>query len=92
MDDLQKHINESLKDENFKKVWQESEELHQVAKQLISLRLERKLTQKELAEKIGTSQSAIARIENGEQNLSIQTLAKIAHALEAELNIRLSTH
>lgn len=92
MDDLQKHIKENLSDAEFNKLWQESEELFQVAKQLISLRLKRGLTQKELADKIGTSQSVIARIENGEQNLSLKTLTKIAYALEAELNISLSAH
>jgi UDP-N-acetylglucosamine 1-carboxyvinyltransferase len=49
------------------------------------LREERFLTQKELAEKIGTTQSAIARIENGEQNISTKLLTKISKALKREV-------
>lgn len=43
------------------------------------------LTQTQLAERLGTSQSAIARIEQGSQNLSVDMLARINEALEADL-------
>ena len=42
------------------------------------------MTQSELAELLGTSQSAVARIEQGRQNLSLDTLAKIGDALDSE--------
>lgn len=50
-----------------------------------SLRNEQNITQEEFAEKIGTTQSAIARIENGEQNLSTETLSKISAALNRDV-------
>ncbi|WP_108719114.1 UDP-N-acetylglucosamine 1-carboxyvinyltransferase [Miniimonas sp. S16] len=43
------------------------------------------LTQAQLAERLSTSQSAIARIEQGSQNLSVDMLARINAALEADL-------
>ncbi|TDE93930.1 UDP-N-acetylglucosamine 1-carboxyvinyltransferase [Occultella glacieicola] len=43
------------------------------------------LTQSQLAERLNTSQSAIARIEQGSQNLSVELLARINRALEADL-------
>lgn len=43
------------------------------------------MTQAELAKKTGTTQSVIARIEKGEQNLSALTLAKIGEALDREI-------
>ena len=43
------------------------------------------LTQTQLAEHLATSQSAIARIENGSQNLSVEMLSRINSALEADL-------
>lgn len=43
------------------------------------------MTQSDLAKKIGTTQSVIARIEKGEQNLSALTLAKIGEALDREI-------
>jgi UDP-N-acetylglucosamine 1-carboxyvinyltransferase len=42
-------------------------------------------TQAHLAEKIGTSQSAVNRIEKGGQNLSLETLRRISEALDQEL-------
>ncbi len=43
------------------------------------------LTQKELAERMGTTQSAVARIEAGDQNVSATTLSKMNHALGINL-------
>ena len=48
-------------------------------------RLERGLTQSALAESLGTSQSAVARIEQGRQNLSMEMLMKISTALDSEI-------
>ncbi len=45
------------------------------------LREERGLTQAELADSLGSSQSAIARMEKGEQNLTIAQLAKVSELL-----------
>lgn len=43
------------------------------------------LTQTEFAQKLGTSQSAVARIEKGEQNLTLKEINKIANVLESKL-------
>ena len=48
-------------------------------------RKHRGLTQQQLAETLGTSQSAINRIERGHQNLSLQMLARIGAALDSEI-------
>lgn len=45
------------------------------------------LTQKELAERIGVSKTIITNYEAGRQNLTIDTLQKVADALGAELKI-----
>ncbi|HST47493.1 UDP-N-acetylglucosamine 1-carboxyvinyltransferase [Jatrophihabitans sp.] len=42
-------------------------------------------TQAQLAESLGTSQSAINRIEQGNQNLSLELLTRISEALESEI-------
>lgn len=49
------------------------------------MREDRKMTQSTLAEMIGTTQSVVARIEKGEQNLSTETLSKISTALDKEI-------
>lgn len=89
MDDLQKHINQSLKDPAFANIWSGSEVTYELTRQIIALRIQRGLTQKEVAQRAGTTQSVIARIENGEQNISIKTLSKLANALKANIRIDL---
>jgi len=42
------------------------------------------MTQSDLAEKLSTSQSAVARIEQGKQNLSLEMLARIGASLDSE--------
>src|SRR6476620_5502565 len=48
-------------------------------------RKHRGLTQTQLADLLGTSQSAINRIEKGHQNLSLEMLARIGAALDSEI-------
>jgi len=43
------------------------------------------MTQAVLADRLGTSQGAIGRIESGNQNLSLDTINRIAEALESQL-------
>ncbi len=49
------------------------------------LRIERGLTQAELAKRLSTSQSAINRIEKGKQNLSLETLTRLSEALNKQI-------
>ena len=46
-----------------------------------AIRVERNLSQKELAEKTGLSQVNVSRYEKGQRKLEIQTAARIAEAL-----------
>ena len=48
-------------------------------------RRHRGLTQQQLADRLGTSQSAIARIEQGGQNLTLELLGRLSTALQSEL-------
>lgn len=52
-----------------------------IGKLIYDTRKERGLTQAEFARKLGTSQSAVNRIENGKQNLTLDTLAHIGEVL-----------
>jgi transcriptional regulator with XRE-family HTH domain len=61
----------------------------EIAGQLVEQRRRRELSQQELAELVGTTQSAIARIERGERPPKFDTLLRIANALDCELEIRL---
>lgn len=48
------------------------------------------LTQAGLAERIGTTQAAVAQIERGHTSVSIEMLAKIADALETQPSLMLT--
>ncbi len=56
-----------------------------IGKLISALRLERGITQEQFAVKLGTTQSAVARIERGEQNLSTEMLSKISEALNRDI-------
>lgn len=60
-----------------------------IISQLISARLEKGLSQEQLAKLIGTQRSNICRIESGSQNLSIDMLVKICSALGKDINLSL---
>ncbi|HED08875.1 MAG TPA: XRE family transcriptional regulator [Ignavibacteria bacterium] len=76
--DSKKALNKRLKNDDFKSEYEGFQEEFELAKQVINLRIKAKLTQKELAEKAGTSQPAIARLESGNyKNLSLSFLRRI---------------
>jgi transcriptional regulator with XRE-family HTH domain len=60
-----------------------------IAQQVAQQRKARGLSQKELAELTGTTQSAIARLESGGRPPRIDTLLRIAEALDCELAVDL---
>ncbi len=63
-----------------------------IAEAVIKKRIEQGLSQSELAEKIGTKQSAISRLESGNYNPSIKLLEKVAKALNLKLSIHFTTN
>lgn len=60
-----------------------------IARQVTERRLAWDLSQKELADLCGTTQSAIARLEAGRRPPRIDTLERVAQALDCELKVEL---
>lgn len=58
---------------------------YQMIEAVIAARVAKGLTQKQLAEMIGTKQSSVSRLENGTGNPSLAFLQKVAEALGLEL-------
>ena len=75
----------SLRDPEVRAAYEALEPAYQVA----CLRIERGLTQEELAHKARMRQPNIARLESGRITPSLDTLRRIAEALDAELVVRL---
>lgn len=59
--------------------------LNKVGSLIQETRQAREMTQTELAEAVGTSQSAINRIEKGGQNLSLEMVARISEVLSSQI-------
>ncbi len=58
-----------------------------LAEKLVTIRYLDDLSQEELARKVGTTQSVIARLESGRHTPSIRFLKNLAEALEMDLSI-----
>lgn len=56
-----------------------------IGRLIYQIRQERGLTQAAFAKKLGTSQSAVNRIEHGKQNLSLDTLGRISDVLDKQI-------
>ena len=77
------------RDPDLKKAYDALELEFSIIEQVIRKRLEKGLSQKQLAEKVGTKQSAISRLEGGNSNPSVAFLEKISKALGGKLQISL---
>lgn len=81
-------IAKKLSDPDFRESFEVEYEKLSVGEQIAKLRISAKLTQEELAQKIGTTASAISRYENADYDrYEIQTLRKIAEACGAKVKI-----
>jgi transcriptional regulator with XRE-family HTH domain len=58
--------------------------VHLVARRIAELRAARGLTQEDVAARLGTATKNYQRIESGQQNLTIRTLARLAAVFEVE--------
>ncbi len=77
------------KDPAFRESYEALEGEFALAAQVIEARARAGLTQEELAKRMGTSQSAVARLESGKARPSVATLEKLAKATGSKLRIAL---
>lgn len=85
--DFQEYLAEKLKNPKFKKYYDEYGKQLEIACQILQLRKQKRISQAELARKIGTKQSNVARMESGQQNFTTDTLQKIAEVFNRDLKI-----
>lgn len=86
--DFDEFFKESLKDPEIKEEYDRLQPEFAVINAIIEARRKKDVTQEELAEKIGTKQSVISRLESGRANPSVGFLKKLAQALNTNLEIR----
>lgn len=90
MDDFTQHLNESLQNPEFKSEYEAKELRYKIIDILVGIRVQYKLTQSELAQKLGTTQAVISRIENGSVNIGIDFLQKIANTFNKKIDIKVA--
>ncbi|MBS7349509.1 MAG: helix-turn-helix transcriptional regulator [Comamonas sp.] len=76
-----------LQEPDYQAAYAATQAEFELARQLIQTRIQSGLSQQELANRMGTSQSAIARLESGRTMPSMRTLAKFAEATNSRLQV-----
>ena len=76
-----------MKDSAFRDEYARADEEYALVEAMVRARAAAKLTQSELAARIGTTQSAIARLEGGRLSPSVRTLRRYAEATGMRLTV-----
>lgn len=82
--------NELLQDEEFRSEYVRLEDEFALAAQLIEARKRARLTQEEVAKRMGTTQSVVARLESGHPLPSLRSLQRYAEAVDSKVEIRVA--
>ena len=82
--DLEKEL---LSDLTTKREVEKLAPRYAVISELISARIKRNMTQADVAKKIGTKQSSIARLESGNINPSLEFLQKVAQVVGLSVHL-----
>jgi DNA-binding XRE family transcriptional regulator len=80
------HLNEELKDPEFKRLYEEEKRLLDIAVEIASVRKRRGLTQKELARQCRVTQQQVSKIENG-VNCNVLTLIRVTSSLGLNVTV-----
>lgn len=83
-----KHKKMLLKNPEFKKIWEETKLEREISHTLIRARIEKRLTQAQLAKKLKTKQSVISRVESGQTTPSLSFLKRLASVLDLSLSVQ----
>ena len=78
---------EMMQSPRYREAYEASEPVYHLAGALIGARASAKMTQEEVAERMQTTQSAVARLEGGRSNPSMKTLDRFAKATGTQLRI-----
>lgn len=85
------YLEKRRQDPEYVRVEQQLKPLLDLANDVIRLRTERGWTQKELAQRVGTRQANISRLENGLANPTFRFMQKLSEVFGVDLTLRLSS-
>jgi len=87
MSEWKKFLNEQLQKPEIRAEWDALEPEFAIVQAIIDARKAIGLTQRQLAERTGIAQADISRLENGNANPSLNTLKRLASAMNMTLKI-----
>jgi ribosome-binding protein aMBF1 (putative translation factor) len=79
-----------MKDPEFRMEYEKADLEYSIIELLIRARTQAKMSQEELAKRMNTTQSAIARLEGGKVSPSIATLRRYAEATGSRLHVEIT--
>lgn len=85
-----RHLAAELRSKSLRKAYEKEYARLAIAYEIVQARKQKRMTQSALAKRLGTTQSAIARIEQGRQNVTVGMLAEIAKIFDRKLQIQFS--
>ena len=85
---FRKHLQEELKDKQFRKLYQEEKQLAQLSLHLHTAREGLGLSQQEVAKKARVSQQQLSKLEHG-ANCNITTFLKVCDALGVKIELEM---
>lgn len=83
---VNRRVAKRMSDPAFAQAWRESELEYNISRNIIKKRIERGWSQSELAKRMSTTQSVVSRIESGDANMTVKTLASVAEALGTDVS------
>ena len=83
-------LRESLRDPEFRAELDALQPKYDLIRAILDARLKKGVSQAELARRVGTTQSAIARFESGTANPTLDFLSKVSAAVGAKLEVKVS--
>ena len=85
-----KYLEKQLKDRDFAERFKKAGDAWDIAVQIAALRKEAGLSQKELAQRLGTSQQQISRLESPSyEGHSLSMLRRVAEVLGAKVHVQI---
>ena len=85
---LRQYLREEMKDPEFRRLYEAADIELRVALEITKAREAKNMSQHELAAALKTKQQTVSRIERGAQNVTIETLDRIARVLGRDLQVR----
>ena len=85
---LRQYLRSEMKDAEFRRLYEEADIELRVALEITKAREAKRMSQQDLANALHTKQQTVSRIERGAQNVTIETLDRIARALGRGLQVK----